>query len=569
MRKPEGILYGVNERIPPPLAFGMGVQHCFAMSSTLVLAVILVELAGGTPHMAQDLVRLSMIAAGIGTILQSLKRGPVGSGYLCPNLVGPAYMPASMLAVQTGGLSLLFGMVCVAGVFQAVLSRFVHKLRAVLPPEVTGVIVAMVGMSLVPVGVSNLVGVGGDDTVSEAPELALGLFTLAIMFAITVWGRGILHLYSVLIGIAVGYAAQLAFGLGPDYLVLSWSELSLVSVPTLHSPTHLDFDWALVIPFLLAGLASLIKTVGDLSTAQKINDATWVTPNMTTIRGGVLADALAVLSAGLIGGMAQSTSSSNVGVSLATGVTSRWIGFSAGAIFILCAFIPIVSTIFVVMADPVKGAVLIYAACFMIVTGLQLVMTRLLDARKIFVVGAAIAAGLSVDMLPELYHDVPPALAAFTTSSFSFAAVVAVVLNLIFRLGISRRATLDLSPGEDAPEAVVRFLHERGAAWGARNDVIQRATTALTEFVDVAAPMERAGQTIRVNARFDQFTLDIAILYGGDPIELPESAPSVENVADGADHLRRLSGFLIRSSATTVRSSRRGDLNLLQLRFEH
>ena len=569
MRKPQGILYGVNERIPLPLALGMGVQHCFAMSSTLVLAVILVELAGGTPTMAHDLVRLSMIAAGLGTILQSLKRGPVGSGYFCPNLVGPAYMPASILAVQTGGLSLLFGMICLAGAFQAVLSRFVHRLRAVLPPEVTGVIVAMVGMSLIPVGVSNLVGVGGEDTVSEVPELALGLFTLAIMFSITVWGRGILHLYSVLIGIVVGYAAQLAFDLGPEYPAFSQADLSLFGVPTPHSPTSLDFDWALVIPFLLAGLASLIKTVGDLSTAQKINDETWVTPNMTTIRGGVLADALSVLSAGLIGGMAQSTSSSNVGVSLATGVTSRWIGFSAGGLFIFCAFVPVVSLIFVVMADPVKGAVLIYAACFMIVSGLQLVMTRLLDARKIFVVGSAIAAGLSVDMLPEMYQDVPPALAAFTTSSFSFAVVVAVVLNLLFRIGVSRRATLALSPSDNAPDAVVRFLHERGAAWGARNDVIKRATTALTEFVDVAAPMDRAGQTIRINARFDQFTLDISVLYGGDPVELPKSAPSIENVADGADHLRRLSGYIIRSSATSVRNSQRGDLNLLQLHFEN
>ncbi|MEM9684163.1 MAG: solute carrier family 23 protein, partial [Pseudomonadota bacterium] len=308
---------------------------------------------------------------------------------------------------------------------------------------------------------------------------------------------------------------------------------------------------------------------GDISTAQKINDETWATPEMTTIRGGVLADALAVLSAGVIGGMAQSTSSGSVGVSLATGVTSRWIGFSAGAIFILCAFVPIMSTFFVVMADPVKGAVLIYVACFMIVSGLQLVMTRLLDARKIFVVGTAIAAGLSVDMLPEIYRDVPPALAAFTTSSFSFAVVVAVLLNLLFRIGISSRATLVLSPSDNAPDAVVRFLHDQGGAWGARKDVIQRATTALTEFVDVAAPMERAGQTIRINARFDQFILDISVLYGGDPVELPDSAPSIENLADGADHLRRLSGYIIRSTATRVRSSQRDGLNLLQLRFEN
>ncbi|MCG8543976.1 MAG: xanthine permease, partial [Alphaproteobacteria bacterium] len=349
--------------------------------------------------MAHELVRLSMIAAGIGTILQSLKHGPVGSGYLCPNTIGAPFIPASVLAAKSGGLSMVFGLICITGVFQAVLSRFVHKLRAVLPPEVTGVIVSMVGISLVPVGVSNLAGAAGGDITSEMHEVGLGLFTLFVMVALTIWGRGKLHLFSVLIGIAVGYALEIAFGLGVDYKLLT-ADLEFFALPTPHLPTNLALDPALLIPFLIAGLASLIKCVGDLSTAQKINDATWVTPDMKSIRGGVLANALAVVSAGLIGGMAQSTSSSNVGVSLATGVTSRYIGFSTGAIFIVCAFFPIFSLVFVAMSDPVKGAILIYVACFMIVSGLQLIMTRLLDARKIFVVGVAITAGLSVDMLP-------------------------------------------------------------------------------------------------------------------------------------------------------------------------
>ena len=569
MKKPQGILYGVNEKVSFPLAVGMGLQHCLAMSSTLALAVILVEIAGETPHVALDLVRLSMVAAGVGTILQSLNRGPVGSGYLCPNLPGPAYLPASIVAVQTGGMSLLFCMICVAGVFQAILSRFVHKLRSILPPEVTGVIVSMVGMSLVPVGVSNLVGQSDGNAVGDVSEMGLGLLTLAVMIGFTVWGKRFFSLYSVLIGVAIGYTVQIVFDLGPDYPLLAATNLSLVSIPRPHLPANWTLDAALLIPFMIAGLASLVKAVGDLSTAQRINDETWVRPDMNRIRGGVLADSLSVITAGLIGGMAPSTSSSNVGVSLATGVTSRWIGFSAGALFILCSFFPIISTTFVVLADPVKGAVLIYAACFMIVTGLQLVMTRLLDARKIFVVGSAIAAGLSVDMLPEIYRSVPPAFQAFTTSSFSFAVVVAVVLNLIFRIGISRRATLEISPGSDGLDKVVKFLHDKGAAWGARADVISRVSTALTEFIDIAAPMDQAGHQVRINARFDQFRLDIYLLYGGEPIDLPETAPDVENIAAGENHLRQLSGFLIRSAATSVKSTQRGNLNMLHLRFDH
>ena len=566
--KPDNILYGVGDRVRLPLALGMGVQHCLVMSSTLVLAAILVDVIGGTSEMAHQLVRLSMIAAGIGTILQSLKRGPVGSGYLCPNLVGPAFMPASVLAAKTGGLSLVFGMIIVAGLFQAVLSRFVHKLRAVLPPEVTGVIVAMVGVSLVPVGVANLAGIGEGDTTTRIEDLGLGLFTLFVMIAVTIWGRGRLHLFSVLIGVAAGYAVGFAFDLGVDYGD-QMTDLKVFEVPPFHLPTNLKFDPALLIPFLIAGLASLIKGVGDLSTAQKINDETWVTPEMGSIRGGVLADALAVLSAGLLGGMAQSTSSSNVGVSLATGVTSRYIGFSAGALFIIFAFFPVFSLVFVAMADPVKGAILIFAACFMIVSGLQLVMSRMLDARKIFVVGVAISAGLSVDMLPQLYVAAPPALQSFTTSSFAFSTVVAVVLNLIFRIGISRRATLELTPSVDAANAVFRFLHDQGGAWGARTDVVKRATDALTEFVDVAAPMDRVDNKIRINARYDQVHLDLYLLYGGKPIDMPLTPPRPDSIDDSADILRQLSGYMIRSAANQVSATRRDGVNMLHLRFLH
>ncbi|MCG8547071.1 MAG: xanthine permease, partial [Alphaproteobacteria bacterium] len=247
--KPNNIDYGADERVTLPLAVGVGLQHCLVMSSTLVLAVILVDVAGGTWEMAHELVRLSMIAAGIGTILQSLKRGPVGSGYLCPNLVGPAFMPASVLAAKSGGLSMVFGLICITGVFQAVLSRFVHKLRVVLPPEVTGVIVTMVGVSLVPVGVSNLVGVGQGDPTSEMHEIGLGLFTLFVMVALTIWGRGKLHLFSVLIGIVVGYALEIAFDIGVDFGQLA-TGLSVFEAPSPHLPTALTFDWALLVPFL-------------------------------------------------------------------------------------------------------------------------------------------------------------------------------------------------------------------------------------------------------------------------------------------------------------------------------
>jgi NCS2 family nucleobase:cation symporter-2 len=405
--------------------------------------------------------------------------------------------------------------------------------------------------------------------VSEASEVALGLGCLALMIGLTVWGRGPFRLYSVLIGSGVGYLAAAWFGWIPDEAIELLRTADFLDLPQMQTLHAVSFDWLLVAPFLIAAVSSVVKTIGDLSTSQKINDDRWVTPEMNSIRRGVLADALAVFSAGMLGGVGQSTSSSNVGLALATGVTSRVVGFYAGAAFVAFAFVPTVAMAFVVMPTPVKGAILVFVACFMIVAGLQLITSRLLDARKIFTVGAAMVAGLSVDMAPSLYRELPAVLHSITASSMAVATVVAILLNLAFRIGISRRAVLDVHPEDNGAEKVAQFLLDRGAAWGARADVINRAVGALTEFVDVAAPLGGRDRRIRVNARYDEVHLDLFLLYGGDPVVLPISAPTSEQVAADPGSLRLLSGYIIRTAATSHRATRRGDVHLLHLRFEH
>lgn len=568
-RRPSNLIASVDDPISLPMAVGMGVQHCFAMSSGLVLAALIAYAATDSVDVASNLVRISMIAAGLGTILQSLKRGPVGSGYLCPNLPGPTFYPASLLAAQTGGLSLVFGMTLLSGLFQALLSRVIHRLRALLPPEVTGVIVAMVGISLIGPGISSIAGIAPGDTQSTALETFAGVSTLLVMFGLSVWGTPFMRLYCVLIGVAFGYALEFGLQIVPNTVVDEFRDSGLFSVPDIGLPVAMSFDATLILPFLIAGIASTVKAVGDLSTAQKINDEDWVAPEMRSIRKGVLADALAVISSAVMGGMGQATSSSNLGVALATGVTSRWIGFSAGAIFILAAFVPALAHVFVLMPGPVKGAVLVFVACFMIVSGMQLVMSRLMDTRKIFVVGASIIAGLSVDVLPSLYADLDPTLGSLAASSLSLATVTAIGLNLIFRIGVKRRADFVLEPDEDREAAVVKFLHDKGALWGARRDIIQHATTALVEFVEASARSGSLMEDIRIDAHFDQFRLDIFIHYTGPALPLPEAAPSLADMDDEADQMQRLSGFLIRSAATKAEATRRDNQNTLHLLFEH
>ena len=417
-------------------------------------------------------------------------------------------------------------MTIVTGLFQAILSRFLQRMRALFPTEVVGVIVAMVGVVLIPLGVSAFFGDTAGVSVIREDAVLTAAATFSLMVGLTVWGRGMLQLFSLLIGVGVGLATAYGLNLLSEQDLADFTSAPLFALPHPLTFNGLSFDIELLIPFLAAGLASSLKAIGDLTTCQRINNAGWVRPDMGSLSKGVLADSLGVVFTGLLGGMGPSTSSSNVGLSIATRATSRWIAFSAGAIFITLAFIPKLAIVFVIMPSPVRGAILLYVACFMIVAGLQIVTSRMLDSRKIFIVGISLIAGLSVYIIPEAYGHVPNLLEPLVGSALALCTIVALTLNLLFRIGISKRALLVLPTGPDAIERVCLFTEDEGGKWGARSDVIYRVTGALTEFMEAASELELVQDDVKISLSFDEMEIVAAIRYRGEPLPLPTRPPS-------------------------------------------
>src|SRR5262249_7806262 len=158
----------------------------------------------------QSLIRMSMIASGIATILQSMQNG-LGSGYFCPASCSLTYLAPSILAGRAGGFPLIFGMTMFSGVFTGVLSRFIRRLRNLFPPDVTGLIVAVVGIQLVTLGVPRFLGYISRGARPAPGSAWVGLITLAVMIAPTIWAKGRLRMYPILLGIFVGFVASLAF----------------------------------------------------------------------------------------------------------------------------------------------------------------------------------------------------------------------------------------------------------------------------------------------------------------------------------------------------------------------
>lgn len=290
---------------------------------------------------------------------------------------------------------------------------------------------------------------------------------------------------------------------------------------------------------------------------------------MHAISRGVLACACGNVLSGLMGALGQSVSSSNIGLSIATGATSRRIAYAIGGLLIGIAFFPMLSSIFVIMPTPIVGASLIFAVSFMILAGIQILTSRMIDSRKTFVVGISVIFGLSVDFVPELYKNIHPWIQPLFSSSLSLSTVCAIFLNLFFRIGIAKSATLELTPGVDSSAQIFTFMEKQGALWGALRDVIYRASLVMNEFLESAAALNLAQDRLSMLVRFDEFNLNVDISYQGTPMTFPDKRPSETELLADESGITKLSGFLMNAHADRVKSDVKNGKCHVQFHFVH
>ena len=205
------------------------------------------------------------------------------------------------------------------GLVESALSRVIRPLRPFFPPEVAGFVVIVVGVAVGTLRARSLLGIGAAERATGA-DLAVGGLSLATMIAFNVWGSGMARVCCALIGMAVGYAATAAGGLLRAADVKTLADAPFLHLPSLVHPLW-AFDTALALPFV-AALAATLRAMGDVTTCQRINDADWTRPRLTSLSGGVLASGIATTAAGLLGSIGVNTLTSSVGLTAATGVAS-------------------------------------------------------------------------------------------------------------------------------------------------------------------------------------------------------------------------------------------------------
>jgi NCS2 family nucleobase:cation symporter-2 len=567
VKKPNTIVYGIDDVPPRSVLWLSGLQHVGLVSIFLLVPVLACREAGLPPEKIIDVLSLSMLVMAVGPVLQSLSRGPIGSGFLCPPIFAAAYLPASLLALKAGGLALMFGMTVFAGLVEIALSRLLRPLRPFLPPEVAGFVVAMIGVTIGMLGFRNMFGAPQPGNADSLP-LLVGTVTLATMVALNVWTKGPPKLFCALIGMAVGYLVAIAGGM------LSGAELErLNTAPMVHLPSldHLawSFDAALVVPFAVGAFAATLRAMGDITICQKTNDAEWIRPELRSISGGAMANGVSTFLAGWLGTIGINTSTSNVGLAAATGITSRKVAFTTGAIYLVLAFTPKAATIFAIMPGAVVGATLVFASALVFVNGIMIITSRMLDSRRIFVIGLSFMVGMTVDVFPGFYGSLSPELRVVTSSSLVLGTLTALILNLFFRIGVRRVQTLVVGALAFDRQGIGDFMDAQGGAWGARRDVIERARFSLMQALETIIESCSPQGRLEVEASFDEFNLDVRVSYAGAPLELSDTRPSNQEIIDSEAGQRRLAGYLLRQQADRVQTTHKDGRTTLLLHFDH
>ena len=571
--KPRDMLYIVDEQAPKSTVIIVGLQHVLI----LLMGTIVVVMTGRTIGMEESEVRgflsTSIVVLGVATLLQGL-RTRFSSGHLVTHT--PSYVSASIFAIVATnfGIGAAAGAIILSGVIVILLSRFLSKLQVAFPPEITGILLVLLALSIVEKGVSRYTGLHGSSIDLNAVMIASTVLGAIVGFS--VWANNKVRVLAVLIGTVLGLIVATLLGeYGGEQLVEVASQ-PLISFPffAYQTPTP-TLVLAATIPILIIEIISAIYSIGTGVVIDKMNNAQWRRTDMSMIGRLISCHGIGVLLNGLTGTIPSGTSTASLGLTHASGVATRNVAVAAGIALIVISLFPQISTFITLLPQPVLGAVVVYTAGYMFVSGAQLIMSRMINSRRKFMIGISMVIGSSIILMPELTANVPQNLKPILGSGLSMGVLTAIVLNLLFRIGVAQQSEITLE-GNKAGSRTTEFLEECGADWGARPDVISRASTAAGEALEELNRAKLILGTAKLKAYFDEYRLILTLTYPGKKIPIePQKQLDLDALLDeegdaGLDAaISNISGVLIKNLADKVTSSEVSGNSELKLVFAH
>lgn len=425
-----GLLYRIEDRPNLQLSILLGFQHIVAAFGGIVAVPLVIGPAIGVDvRTTAMLVSATIFVAGLATIIQA--RGIYKIGAKLPCIMGTSFTfvgPAITVGTSMG-LAGIFGATILGSFIEMILSRFIKPLMKFFPPVVTGTVVTLIGLTLVPVSMDWCAGGIGSPTYGSIINICIALMVMVIVVGFNIYGKGVLSSSSILIGMFVGYLACISIGLVDFTPIKEASWIGLPGIPVILEH-GIKFSLAGVAPFIIAYLVTTIETVGCLIA---IGEASDIKTSSEQLSKGVLADGLGSFLAGFFGVCPNTTFSQNIGLIPITKVASRHVVIISGVIMMLLGIFPKLGALVASIPSPVLGGAGIVMFGVVAASGIKTLSKVNINNRNLIIISVSIALGLGITTRPELLTILPESLKLLFGSGISTGTIFAVMLNILLK----------------------------------------------------------------------------------------------------------------------------------------
>ena len=569
----ESVRYQPDESPPVPIAAGLGLQFAILIIARIVVVpVVIVRAAGGSDADLSWILFAAIAICGLTTIMQALRIGRFGSGYVAVMGTSLAVVGVGVTAVAEGGLSLLATLVLVASSVPLAISFRLTLFRKILTPTVSGTVIMLIPATLMPSAFGLLTDVPAGTPALAAPLCAI--VALIVIIVATLKGAAGVRLWSPVIGVVAGCLVALHFGLYDVDAVIgaSWIGFPATDWPGL----NLDFGpvfWALLPAFVLVALIESVQTISNAVAVQRVS---WRRPravDFRAVQGAVATAGIGNLLCGIAGTVPNTLLSTSVAVTGLTGAAARRVGIAAGAVFVAMAFLPKVLAAVLAIPGPVVSAYLVVLMATLFVLGMQMVIQGGIDYRKGLIAGVAFWAGVGFQygaIFPEFTHDFAGGL---LRSGVTAGGLVAILLTLFTEVTKPRPrrigTTCDVSALPEIRAFLAAFVSRNGwdEAMAHRLDAVAEETV-LTLLERDEEGAERGRQRLLLTARKEDGRAVLEFVAAPGDGNLEDRMALLGEDAAEIPAEREVSLRLLRHLASSVRHEQYHDTEFVTVRVD-
>lgn len=435
--RPSELIYQLDDKPPVLEAFFAAIQHLLASFVGIVTPTLIIGSVLGLQEHIPYLISMALIASGIGTFIQAYKPFGIGAGMLCVQGTSFAFLGAILgagfIARDAGGgpeeIIALITSLCFVGAFvQIGLSQFIPRLRKIVTPLVTGIVITSIGISLIKVGMTDLAGGLNSPDFGSSANLMLGFFVIAVIVLMNISSNNWVRLSSIVVGLIAG------FGLAAFTGMLATGDLLPSAAISLPIPFKYGFNFELAafIPLAVIYIISSVETTGDI-TANCIISGQPITGEryIQRIKSGVLGDGINSMIAAVLNSFPNTTFSQNTGVIQLTGIASRHIGMYIAGILVLLGLFQGVGDMLQQIPKPVLGGATLVMFGTVAAAGIKILASEYIDRRKMIIIAVSLGLGLGLTLVPDVFSKTPELVQNIFSSAAATAGLSAMLLSLL------------------------------------------------------------------------------------------------------------------------------------------